>query len=238
MTNAILMASGLGTRMRPLTQTTPKPLIKVGEVPIIETVIEALHNINIDNIYIVVGYLGEQFEYLTKKYDNIQIIKNPDYKTINNISSIYYAANKLLDGDCYICEADLYISDENILKITPNYSCYFGKMINGYSQDWVFELGNDGYINRVGKFGTDCYNMVGISYFTQKDCSTLSKAITDKYGKIGFETLFWDDVVNENLDKLKLKICPVKDTQITEIDTVEELNEINKRIQNGSRKIN
>lgn len=238
MTNAILMASGLGTRMRPLTETTPKPLIKVGGVPMIETVINALHNINIGNIYIVVGYLGEQFEYLTKKYKNVQIVKNPDYKTINNISSIYYAANKLLDDDCYICEADLYISDENLLKATPNYSCYFGKMVKGYSQDWVFELGDNEYITRVGKYGTDCYNMVGISYFTQKDSAILSKAITDRYGKNGYETLFWDDVVNENLDKLKLKICPVKDTQITEIDTVEELNEINKRVQNGSRKIN
>ena len=231
MTNAILMASGLGTRMQPLTNTTPKPLIKVGDKPMIETIIDALQNSSISRIYIVVGYLSEQFDYLLKKYQNIEIIKNPDYKTVNNISSIYYAKDKLIESDCFICEADLYISDSNIFNTNLNNSCYFGKMVFGHSDDWVFDLEKNGYIKRVGKIGNNQYNMVGLSYFTKDDAKILAEAIENTYGKKNYENLFWDDVVNNNLDKLKLKINPVSENQIVEIDTVEELEAVQKILQ-------
>ena len=230
MTNAILMASGLGTRMYPLTKTTPKPLIKVKEKPMIETVIDALQNTSIGEIYVVTGYLKEQFNYLKNKYSNLYIIENKDYKTVNNISSIYYAKDILEKGPCYITEADLFIADENIFNSTPKHSCYFGKMVMGHSDDWVFDTNADGIITRVGKAGDNKYNMVGLSYFTEPDAKILSRAIDEAYNKAGFETMFWDDVVNNNLDKLKLKVHPVQQNQITEIDTVDELNEVLSRL--------
>ena len=227
MANAIIMASGLGSRMRPLTLTTPKPLIKVHGKPMIETVIEALKGV--ENIFIVVGYLKEQFEYLTDKYNNVTLIENPDYERVNNISSVFYASEKLKLGATIICEADLYIRNPELLAKKGEGSAYFGKFVKGYSADWLFERDKDGFITRVGKGGTDCYNMVGISYFTEKDALVLSRKIREAYGKAGYETLFWDDVVNDNLSQLKMTVCPVYESDIYEIDTVEELNEINGR---------
>ena len=110
-------------------------------------------------------------------------------------------------------------------------------MVKGHSDDWVFDLDKSGNIIRVGKVGDNQYNMVGISYFTKDDAKILSEVIENAYGINDYEKLFWDDVVDRNLDKLKLKIYPVSENQIVEIDTVEELNKINNEVLNGSRKI-
>lgn len=223
---AILMAAGLGNRMRPLTETTPKPLIKVHGRAMIETVIEGLLLRSVEEIYIVTGYLGEQFEKLCEHYPQVRIVHNPEYLTKNNISSIYAAREVLGTADCFICESDLYVADTSIFQKELSSSCYYGRMQQGYSDDWVFEMQGE-YISRVGKGGTDTYNMVGVSYFKKEDARILREEIEKAYAIEENSDLFWDDVVNRNLDKLKLTIEPVSEGQLVEIDTVEELERIN-----------
>lgn len=223
---AILMAAGLGNRMRPLTETTPKPLIKVHGEAMIETVIGGLLRRSVEKIYIVTGYLGEQFLPLCEKYPQVRIVHNPDYLTKNNISSLYAAREALGTADCFICESDLYVADPSIFKKQLTHSCYFGRMQAGYSDDWVFDL-DGAYISRVGKGGTDVYNMVGISYFKREDARILREEIEKAYVCEENSQLFWDDVVNRNLDKLRLTIESVTEGQLVEIDTVEELERVN-----------
>ena len=84
---AVFIAAGFGSRMVPITLNTPKPLVRVNGKRIIDTLLDACVMAGIEEIYIVRGYLGEQFDQLLYKYPNIKFLENPAYNDANNISS-------------------------------------------------------------------------------------------------------------------------------------------------------
>lgn len=67
--NAIILAAGLGSRFKAITQSTHKALLDIHGTPNLERTLAFLQQANIDKIVIISGHLHEQFEYLKKKYD-------------------------------------------------------------------------------------------------------------------------------------------------------------------------
>ena len=230
---AILMAAGLGSRMRPLTDTVAKPLVKVNGIPLIETVLAALEKRGVAEIYIVTGYKAEQFNALAETHTNVRLVHNAEYATKNNINSVAVVADKMASSDCFICEADLFLPKADVLCCELTRSGYFGKMVRGHSDDWVFDTDVDGRITRVGKGGTDCFNMVGISYFQQADAAKIANAVVNAVKKPENGNLFWDEVVDRLVKDggLDLVVHPISSDEIVECDTVEDLNKLEAKLK-------
>ena len=78
---AVFIAAGFGSRLVPITLNTPKPLVRVHGKRIIDGLIDACLQAGINDIVIVRGYLGEEFDQLKSKYPMIKFMDNPYYNT-------------------------------------------------------------------------------------------------------------------------------------------------------------
>ncbi len=222
---AIFIAAGFGSRLVPITFNTPKPLVRVHGVRIIDHLIDACLETGINEIYIVRGYLADQFDQLLYKYPMIRFLENPIYNEANNISSSMVARYML--SNAYVFEADLLISNPKIIK-KYHYTSDFLAIKKERTDDWCFEV-KDGVITEEKVGGEDCWQMVGISYWNENDGHRLSQDIPDVYTAPGGKERYWEQVpLVYKKDHYKVEVLPCKDEDIVEIDTFRELKAIDK----------
>lgn len=222
---AVFIAAGLGHRLIPVTLNTPKPLVRVNGKRIIDGLIDACLEAGISEIYIVRGYLAEQFDQLLYKYPMIKFLENPVYNEANNISSSLCARYML--SNAYVFEADLLISNPKIIA-KYHYTSNFLAIKKQRTDDWCFEV-KDGVIVEEKVGGLDCWQMVGISYWNADDGRKLVDHIKEAYEMPGGKEKYWEQVplvVYKKEYRVEVREC--FDEDIIEIDTFRELKAIDK----------
>ena len=222
---AIILAAGFGSRMMPATKDCPKPMVTVNGVRIIDTLLDAFVKVGIKDITIIGGYQFEKLKALLVRYPFLNLIENTDYASTNNISSALLSLEHL-HGGCYFCEADLYITNPDIIT---KYQ-YASNILGSYSletDDWSFKMA-DGYLTDYKKRNTYCYNYYGISYWTPEDCEKLKKDFVTVYNNFeNGKDYFWEFIPFVLMkDNYKVEIRPCRKQDIMEIDNYSELQQL------------
>lgn len=217
---AIFLAAGVGSRLMPVTLNTPKPLVRVKGQRMIDGLIDMALKIGIEEIIVVRGYFSDQFDQLKYKYPMIKFIENPDYMETNNISSAVCA--KYLFSNSYVFESDLILNNDKILK-RYHYSSDFLGFYKERSDDWCFEVKN-GQIISEQFGGTDCFQMVGISYWNEIDGGKLSYHLQQAYEMPGGKEKYWEQVpLTIFNDQYQVELIECSEEDVIEIDTFREL---------------
>lgn len=223
---AILLAAGMGTRLRPLTLDTPKSLIKVNKRPMLETQIEFLREKGISEIIVVTGYLSEKFEYLKDKY-GVKLVYNDKYDIYNNIYTMSLVKDYLPDS--YVIDADIYLHN-NFIDENINKSTYFSGYKEGFKNEWILEFDDENKVNNIRVGDDEGYILCGVSYWNEHDGNLIVKKLEEVINNHDFKNLYWDDIVKDNIEKLDVRIKKINSTDCFEIDSLEDLNKVNEYI--------
>jgi len=221
---AIIMAAGTGSRMQPVTLQTPKPLVRVNGVRMIDTVIQGLHANGIREIYVVTGHLREQFASLEQDYPGVKLLDNPHYAVCNNISSLYAAREHL--EDVIILDGDQIIYDASILKPEFERSGYNAVYTEEPTSEWLMQVENGIVTSCSRTGGSKGWKLYSISRWSAEDGRRLKKHLEQEFEQKQHRDIYWDDVAMFCYPReYILGIRPMEEGAIVEIDSLEELAE-------------
>lgn len=214
--NAIILAAGLGSRLRPLTDDRPKCLVPVLGMPMVEQQIRFLHEVGIRDITLVTGYRADRLDYLQATY-GVKLVHNDQYDVCNNIYSLYLVRESF--GDSFVLEGDVYMPS-NCLQTDLDRSTYFAAYRENYQREWGLSLDAQGRVLEIRPQDGTGYILSGISYWTKADAARINERITSLIEGGTFQDLFWDDAVLQLQHELQIQCLPA---EIFEIDTEAEL---------------
>ncbi len=210
--NAVILAAGYGMRMVPINTEEPKGLLEVKGETLIERLIKQLHEVGVQDIKVVVGFMKEHYEFLIDKY-NVKLVVNSHYKDWNNIYSLFLVKDDI--SDTYILPCDVWFEKNPFSTIEDESWYLFGEeQVPG--SNWQVKN------NEKVRFNSSKGNkMIGLAYLNEMQGKNISKLLEKSIEEKQY-TSFWEDVL-ENKKNFLLKGKLISDNSHAEINSYEQL---------------
>lgn len=216
--NAIILAAGFGMRMVPINTMYTKGMLQVEGEPLTERLIKQLRQAGIEKIYIVVGFMKEEYEYLIDKY-GVKLIVNKSYADKNNLYSLK-AAEKYI-GNSYIVPCDIWCRNTPFSSMEL-YSWY---MVSDRADgDSTVRVNRKMELTAVEE-GEAGNSMVGIAYISSEDADALKKRLDEMCAGEKNSDCFWEAALMSG-GKMTVPARVVSSADYVEINTYEQLREL------------
>lgn len=210
--NAVILAAGYGMRMVPINTEEPKGLLEVKGETLIERLIKQLHEVGVQDIKVVVGFMKEHYEFLIDKY-NVKLVVNSHYKDWNNVYSLFLVKDDI--SDTYILPCDVWF-EENPFSTIEDESWYLFGEEQVPGSNWQVKN------NEKVRFNSSKGNkMIGLAYLNEMQGKNISKLLEKSIEEKQY-TSFWEDVL-ENKKNFLLKGKLISDNSHAEINSYEQL---------------
>jgi len=229
---AVILAAGIASRLRPLTNNTPKCLLKVGSKSILELTIENLVANGINEIIIVTGFLDYQIkEFMNSRFPLLNIIfcHNQLYESTNNIYSLWLAKDAVAGDDMLLMDSDIIFDSRIIAKLRGSgfKNCLALKRHDLSEEEIKVLVDGDGRILDISKEVNPkeaAGESIGIEIFSRQLLPELFRVIDRKVNDEKKVNIFYEvafqELINENHD---IFIVDVTEFFCMEIDTAEDL---------------
>lgn len=215
---AIILAAGFGMRMVQINIEMPKGLLEVNGEPLIERIINQLHEVGIKEIYIVVGFMKEKYEYLIDEY-GVEIVVNSEYASKNNLHSLKLVKEHL--ENAYIIPCDIWC-DRNPFHQQELYSWYMvSDLVDNESNVRVNRK-----MELVAVSESSGGNaMIGICYLIKEDADAIKKRIEELCKNSQYDNSFWEETLYYK-DRMIVTARVVHSADVVEINTYEQLRDL------------
>ncbi|MQW40801.1 phosphocholine cytidylyltransferase family protein [Sinorhizobium meliloti] len=238
-TKAVILAAGFGSRLRPLTDLRPKPLVEVNGTPILHNALRNLEAVGVQEVTIVVGYRKDAIQYACgSRFGGLEVnyVETNVFDKTGSAYSLWLARETLLQGDCYLLEGDVFFEEDalrylmisdatEVVAVAP-----FSELMEGSA----VLLSDTGYITgfrmkqtaaNLVESGPRLFKTMNLLRLSVKALkSTIVPALDDLIGS-GATQAYTEELLSYLVERRGLQLAAARcdDLRWYEIDTKEDL---------------